>query len=123
MTPEQRVKNTVCEYLQSKGLFFFPVNNGATFDQKMNQGRGGYRTPSKWYMKGVPDTILITPPECKYGGGIFVGIEFKKPKGGLVSVHQRLFEKRCHSHNAEYYVIKSLDDAKRMLVDLGIASL
>ena len=108
-TPEQLIQNKVCEYLQKKGLFFFRTNNAPVFDRKLNSGYGGYRTQGKWAAPGLPDIILIDAE--KYGMAVF--LEIKTPKGKQ-SADQKLFEKRAHSNNAEYHIIQSLDDIKKL---------
>lgn len=110
-TPANLLTSKVLKHLESKGVFCWRQNNFPTHDPKMNGGRGGYRAFNG--MRGVPDIIAITPPTSKYCGGVFVGIEIKAGKDRM-SVHQKLFEKRCASNNAEYFVIKKFEDIKAL---------
>lgn len=105
MTPEGLVQNKVCEYLNKKGVFFFRVNNTPQYDSKLNQGYGGYRAMSKWAMPGVPDIIAISEK------GTFIGLEIKAAKGRL-STDQIAFRDRALRHNAEYHVIRTVDEVK-----------
>ncbi len=106
-TTANKLQTDIIKYLEKKGVFCWRQNNTATFDQRL----GSYRAFAG--MKGVPDVIAITPPTGKYGGGVFVGLEVKVGKDRM-STHQILFSKRCASNNAEYHVIKTLDDLKKL---------
>lgn len=110
-TPANQLTAKVLEHLESKGVFCWRQNNTATHDPKMNNGTGGYRSFNG--MKGVPDIIAITPPTSKYCGGIFVGIEVKAGKDRM-SAHQKLFQTRCATNNAEYFIIKKFEDIKNL---------
>jgi len=110
-TPASILQTKVIKYLEGKGVFCWRQNNGAIHDAKMNNGRGGYRSHNG--LKGVPDIIAVSPPTVKYCGGIFIGIEIKAGKDRM-SVHQKLFEKRCHTNNAEYFIIKKFEDIKEL---------
>lgn len=112
-TPEGKIQTAVCEYLAKRGVFFFRTNNQPVFDRKLNNGYGAYRSQGKWSAPGLSDIIAITPPAGKYGGGVFVGLEIKTPRGKQ-SADQILFAKRCALNNAEYHVIRSLDDVKKL---------
>lgn len=105
-TPEGKIQTAILKYLKQEGHFCWRNNSGAVYDQKLNDGYGGYRSnPS--LMKGVPDIILI-PKD-----GIFTGIEVKAP-GGTQSADQQLFERRCKRNNGRYYLVKSLDEIKEL---------
>ena len=104
-TPEGKIQSAILKYLKEKKYFCWRQNNGATYDQKMNNGLGGYR--SNGVMGGVPDIILI-PDD-----GIFTGIEVKT-KTGVQSAAQVLFERRTKRKNGRYYLVRSLDDVKKL---------
>jgi hypothetical protein len=101
-TPESKIQNKICEALAKAGVFFFRVNNGAVFDQHLNNGYGAYRSLGKWAMKGVPDIIVIID-------GVFVGVEVKTMKGKM-SPDQHLFKRRLERAGGKYYVVTSPDD-------------
>lgn len=103
MQPEGKIQTKICEYLQKKGYFFMRLNNTPTYDERI----GGYRSQGKWAQPGMADILLIDKE--RYGLAVF--IEVKTPKGRQ-SADQKLFEKKCHLHNAEYYVVRDVDDVK-----------
>lgn len=107
-TPEGKIQLAVIKYLFNKGIFCWRNNSMGVWDEKIR----AYRS-NPYAIKGVPDIIAITPPTRKQCGGIFVGLEIKTAKGKL-SVDQVRFRDRCNQHNAEYHVIKSLNDIKAL---------
>jgi len=113
-TPEQVVKNKVCKLLTEAGIFFFQVNNGAVYDKNIGT-TGGYRSLSKWAIAGVSDLIAIV-------NGQFIGIELKKNEKDKASPDQILFAKRVERNKGQYYLIGSEEQAKAMLIKLGINS-
>lgn len=108
-TPEGKIQAAICEYLTKKGYFFMRLNNTPIFDTKLNNGYGGYRAQGKYAMPGLADILLIDKE--KYGMAVF--LEVKAPKGKQ-SPDQKLFAKRCYSNNCDYYVVKSLDEVKKL---------
>lgn len=98
-TPEGKIQNAICKWLQSQHILFFRVNNMPVFDARL----GGYRSMGEFAMKGIPDIIVI-PPD-----GIFTGIEVKAPRG-VQSADQKLFERRCVHNNGRYFLVKSLEE-------------
>lgn len=105
-TTEGKIQTAIIKYLKGRGYFCWRNNNGATYDQKMNGGYGGYRS-NPGLLKGVPDILLI-PDD-----GIFTGIEVKTPKGKQ-SADQVLFERRCKRKNGRYYTVRSVDEVKKL---------
>lgn len=104
---ESKIQTEILNYLLKKGIFCWRQNNQSVYDAKLN----AYRAHTG--LKGVPDIIAITPPTAKQCGGIFVGIEVKTTKGKL-SADQVRFRDRCYRHNAEYHVVKGLNDVKAL---------
>lgn len=88
---------------------FFRTNNTPVFDRKLNNGHGAYRSQGRFAAPGLSDIILID--KKKNGKAIF--LEVKTPKGRQ-STDQNLFEKRAYNNNAEYYLVKSLEDIKTL---------
>lgn len=60
----------------------------------------------KHAIKGVPDIILIK-------GGIFVGLEAKRP-GVKQSPEQLEFERLTKVNGAQYHIVHSIDDVRRL---------
>ena len=110
-TPGSALQTKVLKYLEGKGVFCWRNNTMGTFDPKLNNGYGSYRSFNG--MKGAPDIIAITHPTKKHCGGVFVGIEIKA-KGDRMSAHQKLFAKRCAYVNAEYLVVRKFEDVKQL---------
>ena len=109
MTPEGKIQTKICEHLQKKGYFFMRLNNTPVFDKKLNNGYGAYRSQGKWSAPGLADILLIDKED--YGKAIF--LEVKTPRGKQ-NKDQLLFAKRCALANAEYYVVRSVDDIKAL---------
>ena len=85
------------------------LNNAPVYDQKMNQGRGGYRSQGKWASPGLADLLLIDKE--KYGMAVFLEVKGLK---GKQSPDQHLFAKRCSLNNSEYYIVKSVEEVKAL---------
>lgn len=107
---ESEIQNTICEYLERKGHFFWRSNNTPVYDPKTKR----YRRMPKYGRKGVPDIIVIW-------NGYFVGLEVKKPKTATSSKtyqdkDQKKFESECKEAGGEYYVVRSIEN----LVDIGL---
>lgn len=106
-TKEGKIQNAVCERLASNGIFFFRVNNQPTYDPKLNNGYGGYRSQGKWAKPGTPDIVAIGP------AGRFIGLEIKTDKGKQ-SADQMLFERGSKRAGADYHVIRSVDEVDNL---------
>ena len=63
----------------------------------------------KFGLKGSPDIIGFTPK------GIFIGVECKKEKGGIVSEDQRLFLERLRQDGGIAIVAHSSSELKKEL--------
>ena len=108
-TPEGVIQLAILKHLRAKGIFCWRNNTMGLWDPKLNL----YRS-NPYAMPGAPDIICISPCTTKQQGGVFVGIEVKTPQGKQQSADQLLFEKRCATCNAEYHVVKSLDEMKKL---------
>jgi len=109
------VQKKVCEYLNSKNYLFWRNNNQPTFDKKLNNGYGGYRAQSKWTPHGLPDLILLHPGDTKpFPYPVCIGIELKKPSGSKISADQLLMQRRFGLANHEYFIVRSVDDVKKL---------
>lgn len=101
---ENEVQLAILKYLLGKGYFAWRNNNGAVWDAKNNIYRSNIYTP-----KGLPDILLIH----KERYGQLWGIEVKQKKG-RASADQLLMQKRFHLNNAEYHVVKTLEEVKKL---------
>lgn len=108
-TPEGKTQNAICEYLAKKGHFFMRLNNQPVYDKSLRGGYGGYRTQGKWAQPGMADILLIDRND--YGKAVFLEV---KTARGRQSADQLFFEKQCHLHNAEYQVVRSVEDVKSL---------
>lgn len=92
-TPEGDLKRRLRKYLETSGIFYMSV------------GEGAYSTP------GIPDIILVID-------GIFVGFEVKT-YGGSQRPLQRQFQERLESAGGRYFIIRSMQDAEAALGEIG----
>lgn len=100
-TPEGKIQAAVLNYLKKEGVFCWRQNNLPVYDKKIN----GYRAHTG--LKGVPDIISII-------NGRFVGFEVKTARGKQ-NADQKLFEKRTNQNGGAYFVVRSVDDARKAL--------
>jgi hypothetical protein len=105
---ETDVQRSILEYLTKRGHYCWRNNNGALYDAKLYNGRGGYRAQSKWTPKGLPDIMLID----RENYGQLVGLEVKH--NSRASADQLLCQKQFRLNNARYEVVKSVDDVKKL---------
>ncbi len=87
MSAEKKVENQIKRYLDSLGAYHVKIHGSA-------------------YMPaGTPDILACVR-------GTFVGIEVKKPKGGVVSELQKLKIKQVINAGGISFVARSVDDVK-----------
>lgn len=90
MSEEKKVENSIKRYLDGLGAYHIKIHGSA-------------------YMPaGTPDILACI-------GGKFIGIEVKKPKGGVVSELQKLKIKQIKSAGGVAFVARSLEDVKQEL--------
>lgn len=99
---ETDIQRAICTYLALKGHFFWRSNNITVYDPT----RKTFRAMPKYSMKGIPDIIVIKE-------GCFIGLEVKT-KTGTLSEGQQTFMALCMKHNAEYYVVKNIEDVQKV---------
>jgi len=102
-TSENKAQLAILKHLQSKSIFCWRQNNGATYDPKLR----GYRFNAS-SVKGVPDIIGILPT------GQFLGIECKSSVGKM-SPEQLIFKKRIEANNGVYILARSVEDVENSL--------
>lgn len=100
---EKEIQLAICDYLAMKHYFFWRQNTSPMFEKST----GFYRPMPKYSKNGVPDILLIKK------GGMFVGLEVKRPKGKLSDV-QIIFQEECKKLGAEYHVVTSIDDVQKL---------
>jgi len=98
---ETEIQTKILNYLRSKDMLCFRVNNGGIYDAKLHAYR---RSVS---LKGVPDIL-----GCLRGK--MLGIEVKTPKGKQ-SVEQVMFQKRLEAEGGIYILARSIEDVSRLL--------
>lgn len=90
MTPEKKVENQIKRYLDSLGAYHIKIHGSA-------------------YMPaGTPDILACID-------GRFIGIEVKKPKGGIVSPLQKLKIKQIRNAGGVGFVATSVEEVEREL--------
>lgn len=88
MTPEKKVENQIKRYLENLGAYHVKIHGSA-------------------YMPaGTPDILACV-------SGRFVGIEVKKPKGGIVSALQKLKIKQIRNAGGVALVATSVEEVER----------
>lgn len=90
MTPEKKVENQIKRYLDGLGAYHIKIHGSA-------------------YMPaGTPDILACV-------NGRFVGIEVKKPNGGVVSALQKLKIKQIKNAGGVALVATSVEEVEREL--------
>lgn len=90
MSVEKKVENKIKRYLDGLGAYHIKIHGSA-------------------YMPaGTPDILACID-------GTFVGIEVKKPKGGVVSELQKLKIKQIKNAGGVAFVARSIEDVEREL--------
>lgn len=107
---EKYIQRRILDWLKRTDLLHWRQNSGFAFVG----GRfpGGKRRINMG-PKGCPDIIVVIPP-----GGRFCGLEVKSPQG-RVRPDQKVFAEKLTKSGACYYIVRSLDDAKKALEDCG----
>lgn len=105
---EKDIQRDICEYLDSKGVFFWRSNNIPVFGRS-GDGIRRFRALPKFTPRGLPDVICLVK-------GKFIGLEVKRPdspsKTG--SEFQVQMGSRIISNGGIYAVVFSLDDVKKI---------
>lgn len=101
---ENKIQLDIIKYLLKQGHFCWRNNNGAVWDAKNQTYRSNIYTP-----RGLPDILLIHKE--KYGQ--LWGLEVKTKKG-RASADQLLTQSRFHLNNAEYHIVRSVDEVRAL---------
>lgn len=107
MTPETRLKRTICSWLKWKrpDIFFWVSDRVGIYDPVKKTFR---RNVDPYRIKGVADILGIMP------SGSFLAIEVKT-KTGLVSLEQKAFLKQIEGNRGIAFVARCLEDVEERL--------
>ena len=101
--------NTFCLKFHNPRGMMFSVPNELGGKNKISTALAR----STGLMAGVSDTILILP------NSKIIFVEFKTAKGRQ-SEKQKEFENRIKKHGYDYYIIRSFDEFKKIILDLQL---
>lgn len=96
---EKTIQNAVEQYLSLKKIFYWKNNSGA-----LPTASGGF---IRFGAVGSPDI-------CVVHDGTFIGLEIKTAKGKQ-SDNQKDFQARLEKAGGFYYLIRSVDEAMKLL--------
>lgn len=103
---EVEIQHTICEYLafreKQRMLMFWRQNTNAMYDVS----KGIHRRMPVHAKKGVPDIIVIKK-------GQFIGLEVKSATGRQ-NEDQRAFELFIKENGGFYYLVRSLEDVRKI---------
>lgn len=102
-TPEAKIQLAIMQYLRKQGHLFWRFSP-ETYNAKL-----GIHVKHEYVPSGLPDIMLIQKEQY----GQLWGLEVKGPKG-KPSADQLLMQKRFHLSNAEYHIVRSVDDVKKL---------
>ena len=107
---ESKIQSVIIDYLEilerQGKIFFHRVNNIPPVNKKEN-GSIIFRKLPRGVKRGFPDILVIRKGKC-------IGIEVKAPSGRQ-SEHQKAIEKQFKKNEAEYYVVRSVEEVKKIL--------
>lgn len=100
---ESDIQREICHYLEKRNHLFWRFSP-ETYNAKL-----GIHIKHRFVANGLPDLMLIN----KEAYGQLVGLEVKAPKG-KPSADQLMMQKRFRLHNAEYHVVRSVEEVKKL---------
>lgn len=106
MTPENIIKNQICYYLKSRGIFFWSQNNVGIYDPVRKRFR---KSHNPFRIKGVSDILGVLP--C----GRLLCIEVKT-KRGYPTPEQKLFIENVNLNGGLAFIARNIDDVIRGLL-------
>jgi len=105
---EADIQREICHYLESKNFLFWRFSP-ETYNAKL-----GRHIKHRFVPNGLPDLMLMHPGDTKaFKHPTFIGLEVKGPRG-KASADQLLMQRRFGLANAEYYIVKSVDEVKEL---------
>ncbi len=101
---EKDIQREICDYLFSKGVFFWRSNNVPVFAMSGSGFRRFHSMP-KYAPKGLPDIICLVK-------GRFIGLEVKRPNNPSKTGHENQIEmgKKIDKNGGLYKIVFSLND-------------
>lgn len=107
---ESEIQKKIIAYLQDRDdVFIFKINNGSVFDPTLKCFR---KLTGKGQRKGISDILGLTK------NGRFIALEVKT-KTGKISKEQKEFLYEIEKRNGIFGVVKSVEDAKKILRNFG----
>jgi hypothetical protein len=100
---EKDIQREICDWLASKGYFFWRSNNIPVYGFS-NDGRRRFRALPKYTPRGLPDIICIHR-------GTFIAIEVKRP-GAKLRPEQAEFATKLVTQGGFHILAFSLSDVK-----------
>lgn len=102
-TPEGKIQLAIMQYLRKQGYLFW------RFSPETYNANLGIHIKHEYVPSGLPDIMLVH----KENYGQLWGLEVKT-KRGRPSADQIVMQRRFHLNNAEYHVVRSVDDVKEL---------
>lgn len=107
---ESEIQSAIIDYLeileQQGKIFFHRVNNIPPVNKI--KGKITFRKLPRGVKRGFPDILIIKQGKC-------IGIEIKNEKGQQ-SEYQTAIEKQFKNNCAEYYVVRSVEEVRKILM-------
>jgi len=108
MAAEADIQRDICRYLKKQKHLFWRFSP-ETYNAKL-----GIHIKHEYMPSGLPDLMLVHPGDTKeFPHHTFIGLEVKGPRG-KPSADQILMQKRFGLANAEYYIVRSVDEVKEL---------
>lgn len=103
---EKDIQREICDWLYSKGYFFWRSNNIPVFGRS-NDGVKRFRALPKYTPRGLPDIIIIKQ-------GRFIALEVKRP-GMKLRPEQAEFGTKLTLNGGFYHMVTSLGEVEKLL--------
>ena len=103
---EKDIQRDICDWLQSKGYFFWRQNNTPIFGTS-NDGVKRFRAMPKYTPRGIPDIFVIH-------AGKIIGFEVKR-EGAMIRPEQATFGASMIKNGAEWYVVHQTSEVNDLL--------
>jgi len=105
---EQDIQRDICHYLEKQQYLFWRFSP-ETYNAKL-----GIHLKHRFIPNGLPDLFILHPGDTKaFPHPVCIGLECKTNKG-KPSAHQLLMQRRFGLANHEYFIVRSIDDVKKL---------
>ncbi len=118
---EKETQDSILAWLAYQpGILAFQVNTQGTYDVH----RKAFRKAGRWVIKGTPDILacLSIQPIAGPPLPLFVSFEVKSFTGRQ-SPEQKEFEQRLNAVNGFYYVVRSIEDTQKAIIEIKTKTL